>query len=98
MRLATLLAFAAAAYAADPQIVYLWPNGAPGSEGKTADEVVRVTGATNDHVISNVHKPSIMVYLPVKATGAAVILMPGGGHSELWADHEGINEAKFFAE
>jgi endo-1,4-beta-xylanase len=97
---ALLLVSAAAALAADPQVVILWPNGAPGSEGKDAPEAVRVTGPTNDHVISSVHKPSITVYLPPKAiaTGAAVVIAPGGGHSALWVDHEGINEAKWLSD
>ncbi|HJZ96272.1 MAG TPA: alpha/beta hydrolase [Candidatus Solibacter sp.] len=96
---AALLLVAGALSAADPQIVYLWPQGAPGSEGKTGDEVVKIQPA-GDHVISNVHKPSITVYLPSKesATGAGVILMPGGGHNSLWVDHEGHNVAKFLAE
>ena len=92
----TFLTSVMAAFAADPQVVYLWPNGAPGSEGKTAEESVRV--ANTDHVVSSVHRPSITAYLGAKPTGAAVVIMPGGGHSELWIDHEGFNEAKFFSE
>ncbi len=73
--------------AAEPSIIFLWPNGAPGSEGKTAPEAVRTT-PQGEHVISSIHRPSITVYLPSKetATGAAVVIAPGGGHSELWAD------------
>jgi acetyl esterase/lipase len=100
MRIATSLLFCAfAAAAADPQIVYLWPNGAPGSEGKTAAEAVRVQPA-GDHVVSSVHKPSITVYLPPKekATGAAVVIAPGGGHNSLWMDHEGYNIATWLSE
>jgi len=96
MRLTLALAFVTAAMAADPQVIYLLPDGAPGSEGKTGEEAVRVSNA--DHVISNVHRPSITAYLPAKPTGVAVILMPGGGHNSLWVDHEGFNEAKFFSE
>ena len=72
------------------QWVPLWPNGAPGSEGKTAPETVRTT-SEGEHVVSNVHRPSITVYLPAKgkATGAAVVIVPGGGYVELWMDHEG---------
>ena len=97
--IATLLIASVWAIAAEPQIVYLWPNGAPGSEGKTSDEVVKVQPA-GDRVISNVHKPSITVYLPSKetATGASVVIAPGGGHSALWADHEGHNIAKYLQE
>jgi acetyl esterase/lipase len=75
---------------AEPSIMFLWPNGAPGSEGKMAPETVRVT-PEGDHVVSGVHRPSITVYLPSKdkATGASVVIIPGGGHAELWMDHEG---------
>ena len=95
-----LLLLARAACAADPQVVYLWPEGAPGSEGKTAPEAVRINQPGGDHVVSSVHKPSITIFLPSKetATGAGVILMPGGGHSALWVDHEGMNEAKWLAD
>ena len=88
-----------AACAADPQVVYLWPEGAPGSEGKTGDEAVRIAQPGGDHVVSNVHKPSLTIYLPSAetATGAGVIIMPGGGHSALWMDHEGYNEAKWLS-
>jgi endo-1,4-beta-xylanase len=33
-----------------------------------------------------------------KSTGAAVIVIPGGGHSELWMDHEGYNVAKWLSD
>src|SRR5882672_6590417 len=54
----------AAARAADlPKEILLWPNGAPGSENKTGDEKVRIADA-GDHVVSNIHKPSITPFLP----------------------------------
>jgi acetyl esterase/lipase len=86
-------------YAAEPQVVPLWPIGAPGSEGKTAEEAVRIAPG-GDHVVSSVHRPSLTAYLPLKetATGAAVVIAPGGGHSELWMDHEGYNVAKWLSE
>ena len=90
---------ALAAVAAEPQVVLLWPNGAPGSEGQTAGEATRLS-PQGDHIVSSVHRPSITAYLPVPgtATGAAVVIAPGGGHSELWVDHEGYNVAKWLAE
>ena len=77
--------------------ILLWPNGAPGSEGKTGNEKLRIVDS--DHVISNIHHPSVTLYLPVKekATGAAVIVVPGGGHRELWITHEGCNPAKWLS-
>lgn len=98
MRTLSLLVLGAAVYAAEPQVLLLWPNGAPGSEGKTSDEAVRVASPADQHVVSNVHKPSITVYLPAQPTGAAVVIAPGGGHRELWMDHEGYNEGKWLSE
>lgn len=102
MRRTALLLLALSAsllHAADPQVVYLWPQGAPGSEGKVGDETMRIT-PQGEHVVATIHKPSITVYLPPKdqATGAGVVIAPGGGHSELWMDHEGYNLAKWLAE
>jgi acetyl esterase/lipase len=80
----------------EPKEILLWPNGAPGSEGKTGQEKIRIS-EEGDHVISNIHHPSITPYIPKEnAPGAAVIIAPGGGHRELWIDHEGYNPAKWF--
>lgn len=80
--------------AADPQVVYLY-------EKKTGvpEESVRIAPG-GDRVISSVHNPSITVYLPArdKATGAAVVIAPGGGHRELWSDHEGHTVARWLNE
>lgn len=83
----------------DKKEILLWPNGAPGSEGKSGAEKVRIA-ETGDHVISNIHYPSITPYLPDKnkTSGVAVIIAPGGGHRELWIDHEGYNVADFLKE
>jgi acetyl esterase/lipase len=88
------------AYAAEVhEVQLLWPNGAPGSPAGAGDEKIRVT-ELGEHIVSNVHAPSITVYLPqaAKATGAAVIVVPGGGHVELWMDHEGYRVAEFLAD
>jgi len=84
--------------AAQQKEILLWPKGAPGSEGKTGNEKLRVVN--EDHVISNIHRPSITPYIPLKekGTGAAVIIAPGGGHRELWITHEGYNPAKWFSD
>ena len=78
--------------------ILLWPNGAPGSEGKVGKEKIRVV--EGDQVLTNIHAPSVTPYIPAKdkATGAAVIIAPGGGHRELWITHEGYNEAKWFSD
>jgi acetyl esterase/lipase len=85
--------------AAERTVVELWPEGAPGSEGQTSAETVRLSDQ-GDHVVSNVHRPSLTVYVPASgtATGAAVVVMPGGGHRELWVDHEGHFVAQWLSE
>jgi acetyl esterase/lipase len=87
------------ALAHSPESLLLWPGGAPGSHGGSGAETVRLT-EQGEHIVSNVHAPSITAYLPRRdrATGAAVIVIPGGGHVELWMDHEGANVAAFLAD
>ena len=96
--LAIVLLASCASAAAQHPVIFLWPNGAPGSIANAAPETVRVT-PEGDHVISNVHQPSITVYLPPAptATGAAVLVIPGGGHRELWMDHEGYAVADWLS-
>jgi acetyl esterase/lipase len=62
--------------------VLLWPAGAPGALG-TADK----------------DRPTLKAYLPSvdTATGAAVVICPGGGYGML-AEHEGDHYARFLAE
>lgn len=85
--------------AATPVVVPLWAEQVPGSDGKSGDEHIRVTD-TGAHVVSNVHRPSLTVYLPDndRASGAAVLVIPGGGHREIWMDHEGYNVARWLSD
>jgi acetyl esterase/lipase len=78
------------------QEILLWPNGAPGPQNTNAD-AVRIAEPTGDHVYTWVHDPSITAFLPSKhkATGAAVLVIPGGGHREIWIDHEGYHVAQW---
>jgi len=95
-----VLGACANAFAADqPQSLPLWPDGAPGSAGRTGPESTRLT-ELGEHIVSNVHSPSITPYLPApqKRTGAALVVVPGGGHAELWMDHEGYRVAQFLAD
>jgi endo-1,4-beta-xylanase len=82
-----------------PEPVLLWPEGAPGAEGRSSAEKIRVT-ERGEHIVSNVNSPSIAPYLPSRdsATGAAIIVVPGGAHKELWMDHEGYRVAEFLAD
>jgi len=82
--------------------ILLWPNGAPGSEGQDSAEIVnwRVEPEATFPVVTNIHHPSITPYLPdkAKATGAVVVVAPGGGHQFLSIDHEGYDVAQFLAD
>ena len=83
----------------EPKEILLWPNGAPGSEGRTEKEVVEKS-ANGERKVWSIHHPSITPYLPArgKATGAAVIIAPGGAHRFLCVDHEGYNVAQWLSE
>lgn len=79
-------------------VIPLWPGVAPGSEGKNTPEAIRLT-PEGEHVVSAVHHPSITTYLPAPgtATGVGVLVIPGGGHSEIWIDHEGYSVADWLS-
>ena len=96
---ASLLLFTGIAAASEPQEIPLWPGGAPGSEGKTDQEIIQ-RGTNGERSVYRIHNPSITAYLPAKdkANGAAVIVIPGGGHRVLAIDHEGYNVAQWLSE
>ena len=88
---------------AHPTPVALWPNGAPGSEARK-DEPEQISYRQEPDIvfpiIFNIHNPSITPFLPArdKATGAAVIIAPGGGHMFVTIDREGYDLAKWLAD
>ncbi|HYV35625.1 MAG TPA: alpha/beta hydrolase [Gemmataceae bacterium] len=101
--LASWLAVSAAALAQGPgapPVVPLWANGAPGFEAKKNDKENAKKKGDLEIGVTNVHNPSLTVYLPAKdkATGAAIIVCPGGGHNNLAIEHEGHNVGKWLAD
>ena len=79
--LALLLAmFPAACIAAEPSVTVLWPAGGPGAKGAADGDI-----------------PKLTIYLPDKdkATGAAIVICPGGGYGHLAMDHEGHQIAQW---
>lgn len=85
MRVLTLLfasLAAAALHAAPLAPLPLWPAGAPGALGDKDDD-----------------KPTLTAFLPAPetATGAAIVICPGGGYGTL-APHEGAGYAEWLAE
>ena len=69
----------------EPQPQLLWPNGAPDNNGLVGPEVVKAC-------IGNISIPTITVYPAPKekATGAAVVVMPGGGYGVVCVSIEGM--------
>jgi endo-1,4-beta-xylanase len=92
-----VMLFASLALAAEP--LPLWSDKAPGSIENPGEKVVKTNDA-GERTVTQVHRPTITPFLPPadKATGAAMIIAPGGGHRMLCVDHEGCFPAQFFAE
>lgn len=65
-------------FAAEPEVIALWPAGAPGAVG---DE-------DRDKPTLTVYRPD-----PAKAQPVAVVVCPGGGYGGLAMDHEGTQIA-----
>lgn len=89
------LSLTAATTASARPVIPLWPNGAPGSESRRT-EPEKIDGDK----VSNIHQPTLTAYLPPadKATGTAVIVVPGGGHRFLVMNHEGYNVADWLVQ
>ncbi len=79
----------------DKAAIPLYPGVAPGSEN--AKQVEAWATAPGDIVARNVTRPTITPYIPSrsKATGAAVVVLPGGGNVVLSMGREGYDVAKF---
>jgi acetyl esterase/lipase len=88
---------------AHPSSVALWDQGAPGSEARK-DEPERVDWRQEPDIVFpvtyNIHHPSITPFLPAagRATGAAIIVAPGGGHMFLTMDREGYDVGQWLAD
>ncbi len=63
------------------QVITLWPGGAPGAKGNDPDQDIPTLTAWRA-------KPEV-------ATGAAVVICPGGGYGMLAMDHEGKQVAEW---
>jgi len=65
------------------------PNSKPGPDEETG---------TNGSFIRKVSRPQIQVYLPAKAkaTGASVVIFPGGSYAGLSFEYEGTQQANYF--
>jgi len=78
---------------AQPEPQLLWPQGAPDSNGLEGPEGARAC-------VSNVSIPTITLFAAPKdkATGAAVVVIPGGGYGVVCIEGEGAAIAKLLNE
>jgi acetyl esterase/lipase len=92
LALAASFGSALAQQQAAPPVFQLWPNGAPGAEKRHGEPEKLVDGAYP----VNIHDPSLTVVRadPRHANGAAMVVVPGGGHRILVFQNEGIAAAK----
>jgi len=76
---------------AGPAMMALWPQGAPGSEARRAEPEI-----VENSYVRNIHQPSLTVLRadPAHANGAAIIVIPGGGHRFLVWVNEGMMPAR----
>ncbi len=74
----------------------LWPGEAPGAKRPALGSETVADGWR----YSDIEVPQYFVYLPEKnkATGAAAVILPGGGYGILAMNHEGHDYAKWLAE
>ena len=81
------------AQAAEPMVLSLWTNGAPGFESRRDEPEI-----SSNYWVRNINNPSITAFLPPKgkANGAAVLICPGGGFREVVFKAEGYEPAQYF--
>lgn len=70
---------------ATPTVVSIWPANAPGLSRRAEPEIAK------DYWVRNVHNPSLTIFRPARQNGAAVIVIPGGGHKLIVWTTEGVN-------
>ena len=80
--MAALFGWLTSAQAQPTNAFPLWPDGAPGALGREDKDIPTLTPFLAD---------------PAQATGAAIVICPGGGYAHL-APHEGADYARFLNE
>jgi acetyl esterase/lipase len=83
----------------DALVLSLWPDIPPTSSTNLPESYMRSAAhdGTPFGLVRNVHVPNMTVFLPdaALATGAAVVICPGGGYHILAIDHEGYDVAQW---
>lgn len=96
-----LMGLASTIWAGEPIELAIWPGEPPGQLAVKGGEQINERGSADrpDRSVAKVSKPTITVYLPdaESATGAAVVICPGGGYGRLAIDKEGHDVARWLA-
>ncbi len=81
-------------------VVPLWPKGGmPGGPPPTVTETIDDqwdTSGLRYRVAAHVTRPTLSYFAAAKPTGAAVLLIPGGGYARVGIDREGYECARWF--
>jgi len=96
-RLLIFLLFGVIPPPAGPQVISLYPGAAPGTEAWDWQETASMGPQDGILRLANVTRPTVSVFLPEKgrATGAGVLVVPGGGFRILAFNHEGTEVAEW---
>ena len=102
LSLALGLSVVGSAFGQDKKVV-LFPNGAPGETEKLiekSDDTGAKTGGEKVTRITNISSPEITIYPADQdiASGAAMVVCPGGGYGILAYDKEGTEVCKWLNE
>lgn len=71
-----------------PSVFPVWPGTAPGSQHANLEEIHR-HGPDGSVSIKGISVPTLTPFLPEKPNGTAIIILPGGGYTQLVFDKEG---------
>ena len=85
--------------AAAQDVISLYPGTPPGPAQENYPEKAYFSKIWNTEVVTNVTKPSLMVFKPAPElrNGTAVVICPGGGFMALSITSEGTDVAKYLA-
>lgn len=87
---AALMSLSASIFASTPQVIKLWPDGAPHKSGL---ENKKPTGS-NDFITGT--NEAVLTIFPAENATKALLMCPGGGYAGVAMNHEGFDMAEWF--
>ena len=87
-------------YPDDPrEVIRLWPGAAPGAPARLPIERVlersEQPARIRDRAVTGTVSPTMTVFRPARPSGAAMLIIPGGGYQRVVVDKEGIETARW---